>query len=180
MSKKIEIIRGGSDDPITVSDLDVYDSLLKVSDPIQGLIYVSNHWNTLPSRQIFGKDYLKIGGILVPGTYGAICQTTNGVLRKCLKLFKMDDWDKVNLMDDITAEMATFISLKPNANHEGQLIVSEVCIHDGLLSGSGSEGCQTGYPPDYPGFIGLFAEKEKVTVELTVADGFKYPAETGL
>jgi hypothetical protein len=167
-------MRGGSLNPIQITDGDNYDSALGVYDESGQIQHSFNHVSTIPSFMLFGQNQYKLHGILAEGTYCGIW-TQNSQLGWHFALFNTVNLLKVNSVNDLTELMETFPSVKPNPSMGNQLKISEVCIHSGVSYSNGSEGCLTFIPNDYPAFASLWQPNEKVYVMLSIAPNYVYP-----
>ena len=166
---RLDIIRGGSLHPIQAGK-DVYDSTADlINDNGETVIHLDNV-STIPSRILFDQDQLALHGIIAPGSWKAIWIKTP----KLGEHFVYYHGDIKN-ENDLTDEMITFPSLKPNPSMGGKMIVSSVCFHDGCRGNNGSEACTTVFPDDWETFTKLFKLGDIIDVTLTDSPNYKYP-----
>ena len=171
---KIRIVRGGSSTPVHLLCGDAYDSTLQVTDDEFNQKAMFNHVSTIPSRNLFGKDQLKLHGILAPLTCAGIWFHGSNI-GWGFKLFDESKWDQINVASDVTEDMRKFNSVKDNPSMNNEKKLSDPCIHCGGMLSNQSEGCMTIYYPDFADFAAMWKENDKVHFELVDDPMYKYP-----
>jgi hypothetical protein len=158
--KFMKISRGKSTNPMTLVNNDKYDSTMDICQDGK-IIYHSDLVNTDPTLL----DQAK-GGLLAPGQYYGIVGTKQ-YGQKAIWLFdKSTDLDKINTRNDLTDDMVTLPSLKPNQSAGGAMTMQYILIHMGGYRQDYSEGCMTVHPDDWARLLPLLAINEKVLVQL--------------
>lgn len=167
--KKIVVIRGGQEKPL-IKEKDTFDSVVMLYNDTHDLRCSNVFFN-------FNSDFYNgyAGGIIAEGRYGGIVfDRPNG--KRAVKLFQEFYLDVVTDEKEITENMRSFNSLIPNPNHANRKIITQVLIHEDGLNGGYSQGCITGYRPDFLQFISYFQLKEKMLIEIIRQPGWKAPA----
>jgi hypothetical protein len=161
--KRILINRGKSPKPIILDNGDKYDSVLKLIEDNESVLFHSDFVNTDHTNGYKG-------GILKEGSYYGILGTRSTGM-KVVKLFSRNaDINHIKTANDIAVADYVLPSKVSNPNHNGKKIMSYIQIHGGGLSWDYSHGCIT--LPNYSGYnefdklIKLLDMNEIVLVEL--------------
>ena len=154
--KKILIVRGDVEKPLTLPNGDQYDSTLILS--YDRTLFVTGKVNT---------DHTSgyMGGILSEGEYFAICGIREKNKQKALWLYNKE-FGIVKRKEDLPESAFVFKSLVPNPNHGGKNIITYVLIHKGGYTWDWSHGCITILDKDFDKFIGFFDVGEVAEVTL--------------
>lgn len=165
--KKLKVIRGGQDKPL-VREKDTFDSIIQITDTEDSTYNKTiNNVNT-----DFCNGYK--GGIIAEGIYaGIVFKRDNG--KTAIKLYTIENLDKVKKADDVKESMRLFPSLIKNPNHSGQKIITQVLIHTDGENGGYSNGCITIHPSTWNLFISNFNYNEPMIVEIVRKENWKAP-----
>ena len=146
MNKSVKIIRGGQHEPL-IAKYTAFDSIIEVNDTDSNrLLYTVPYAVTQPYNGYQG-------GIVAEDLYGFVCGSGMQMpspQEKVLYWFRKEFIGKVHGVADLTEAMRTFTSLRPNPNHGGALLITDVLVHNDNTqypcNGGYSDGCTTIFP----------------------------------